>query len=258
MITCQHAQLLFDRYLDGELSGSLQTELHAHRLNCSACQNELALLEACGDVIALDRREPRVGTSFTDRVLLAQRGRRIPRRRHWSRTLWLAGSPMAAAASLAFTLFVIMPAGRTTPVTAAKTEAAPAVIQQKLLEGRSLPPEVERELEQTPQMEAGSFVDALLVPIVERSKTTLEGTRRSAEELELLMRIGLSNTNEVLVARWRDMEKQKKAETAALRERTISDSNPFDPAGWGQPPVLPESMREPSPDSNWTDRTEPL
>ena len=46
MITCQHARHLFDSYLDGELSANLQTELHAHRLNCTSCQNELALLEA--------------------------------------------------------------------------------------------------------------------------------------------------------------------------------------------------------------------
>ena len=44
MITCQHARQLFDRYLDGELSPSLQAELHAHQLSCSACQTELAML----------------------------------------------------------------------------------------------------------------------------------------------------------------------------------------------------------------------
>ena len=37
MITCQNARQLFDRYLDGELTSSLHTELHAHRLNCSEC-----------------------------------------------------------------------------------------------------------------------------------------------------------------------------------------------------------------------------
>ena len=55
MITCQNARDLFDRHLDGELSASLQTELHAHCLQCLSCQNELAMLETCGDVIALDR-----------------------------------------------------------------------------------------------------------------------------------------------------------------------------------------------------------
>ena len=58
MITCQHARQLFDRYLDDELSSSLRSELHAHVINCTPCQNHLAVLEACGDVIRLDKCEP--------------------------------------------------------------------------------------------------------------------------------------------------------------------------------------------------------
>ena len=54
MITCQHARHLFDRNLDGELSPSLQAELHAHQLKCPECQSELAMFEACGAVVALD------------------------------------------------------------------------------------------------------------------------------------------------------------------------------------------------------------
>ncbi len=101
MITCRDANQLFDRYLDGELPVSLQTELHAHRLSCASCQDELAMHEVCGDVIALDRREPRLSEGFTDRVLLARRHPLAGPRRRWGRIALFVGPPLAAAASIA-------------------------------------------------------------------------------------------------------------------------------------------------------------
>ncbi|MHC4798834.1 MAG: zf-HC2 domain-containing protein, partial [Planctomycetota bacterium] len=93
MITCQDARHLFSRYLDGDLSSSLKTELHAHQLNCSTCRDELSMLETCGEVIALDLCEPKLSESFTDRVLAAreaQLARVKPRRR--TRMFIYAGS----------------------------------------------------------------------------------------------------------------------------------------------------------------------
>ena len=55
MIDCRQANNLFDVYLDGELGGSLTTELHAHVLACDDCRLELALHKAGGDVVAADR-----------------------------------------------------------------------------------------------------------------------------------------------------------------------------------------------------------
>ncbi len=257
MITCQHARHLFDSYLDGELSANLQTELHAHRLNCTSCQNELALLEACGDVIAMDRREPQLSISFTDRVLMARRGRQMPSRRKWGRTFWLVGSPLAAAASVAFTLFVIAPQNppKPKPEVATYVEVVPEQVRDVLLQqkGRELTPEEKQEIARGHEMTTINFVESVLAPLVEHSKNTLDGTRRGAEELELLMRMGLSNTNEVLVARWRSMEQEKKA-AAAMQERLESQLDPSDPSYFSQPPAASESAGE----SDWDGPVEAL
>lgn len=251
MITCQHAHQLFDRYLDGELSASLQTELHAHRLNCSACQGELALLEACGDVIAMDRCEPQVSVSFTDRVVLAQRGRHAVRPRRWRRMLWLAGSPMAAAASIAFTIAVISP-----PARAPQRPTAIRGIQEATPEGfrpasTNQSPDALRALASTPQMEPNKFVDSVdsfLAPIVERSKSTIDGTRRGAEELQLLMQLGVSRTNGDLIARWRAVQ-QEKAAPAGSRELDPAAEPHYltDPPADSEDIEAPSSEEQPEP-----------
>lgn len=254
MITCQHAHQLFDRYLDGELSASLQTELHAHRLSCTACQGELSLMEACGDVIAMDVCEPRMSTSFTDRVVLAQRARQVRRPRRWGRMVWLTGSPMAAAASLAFTLFLIMPDGHTRK-TAIKngSQAAPAVVQELLQQGgRKLTHAEQIELARTPEMPAVNFVESLLAPVVERSRDTLDGTRRGAEEIELLLRMGFSNTNEILVARWRSAQ-DSKSSAAGAAESLGAELDPLAPPS-ASPLLSPDSSGE----VGWDDQPEAL
>ncbi|MEP0841497.1 MAG: zf-HC2 domain-containing protein [Phycisphaerae bacterium] len=248
MITCQHARQLFDRYLDGELSASLQTELHAHRLSCSACQNELALVEACGDVIAMDFREPRVSLSFTDRVILAQRGRRPAPPRRWGRLVLYVGSPMAAAASVAFAVFMMMPpapARLRPPEVRAEKVAAPEAYQ---FSERNQSPEALQDLKQTPQMDARSFADSMFAPFVERSKNTLEGTSRVVEEFRLLMQSGISRTNDNLIARWRAREQGR-----AASELPGLNANPLDPA---LPDPLPQPDPAPSPRSD--EQLEPL
>jgi anti-sigma factor RsiW len=243
MITCQHARHLFDSYLDGELSANLQTELHAHRLNCTACQNELALLEACGDVIAMDRREPQVSVSFTDRVLLAQRGRQSPRRRRWGRTFWLVGSPMAAAASVVFTLFVVAPQNRLTPktVTLGEKVAMPEIVQDQMLANtRRTPSEAElKDLANTPKMSMEEF-EGGLAQFVKGSTRVLERTQRGYQQFGLLWQMGLSSTHEKLAAA--QMAQEKAA--SAVQERPKSELDPLDPSCLSQPPSAPDSAKE--------------
>lgn len=203
MITCQHARQLFDSYLDGELSPSLQAELHAHQLSCSACQNELAMLEACGDVVALDHCEPRLSDSFTDRVLLARRAQLARRPRRWGRALVLVGSPMAAAASILLTLMLVIPPasqiGATAVLGGGGIEAAPELVQKALGGAGNRTEQEKRELEQTPKMPAG-FVEVFMAKLVEQTQDGVEGARSSVAELGLLLRQGFSEAHAKLAA----------------------------------------------------------
>lgn len=213
MITCQHAKQLFDRYLDDELSPSFQAELHAHVLTCLECRNELAILEACGDVIRLDKCEPVLGSSFTDRVMAAHRQAKAKaiQPKAWRRIAIYVGSPMAAAASiiLAFLIFSPMvskaPSDQHGTVIQSAMTAAPAGVRKNLTEitGRKPSPEAERELASMPEMPALSFLESLLTPLVEGTRNAVEGTRRSAEDIELLIRYGFDNMQEQLIAEYR-------------------------------------------------------
>jgi hypothetical protein len=194
MISCQNAKRLFDRYLDGELPSSLQTELHAHRLNCTDCQNELGMVEACVDVIAADRCEPVLSGSFTDRLMAARKAQLKPQKRHWGRVLLMIGSPLAAAASIAFAVMLISPSMQHRSVIASRTESAPKEIRSLLGDGtKQLTPEAKVELARTPEMPANGFLESLLAPFVEKSRDTLEGTKRSAAELAMLVQMGLAD-----------------------------------------------------------------
>lgn len=208
MITCQHARQLFDRYLDGELSPSLQAELHAHQLSCSACQTELAILEACGDVIMLDRRrEPRLSDSFTDRVLMARRAQLVkqPRRRNWGRTLVLVGSPLAAAASIALVLTLMWPTAsqRTGGRIAGTAETLPpgAARTVTLVTGGTGSTQMDQNgTLPVREMPASSFMESLLSSVVERTTQTIEGTRSGLSQLGLLLQQALTDPNAQLAA----------------------------------------------------------
>ena len=112
MIECGQAENLFDAYLNHELSASLTAELHAHVISCGRCGQELALLEACGDVVATDRIGPVPGDDFTDRVLAGwgpARRVRVSLER-WRRfSLWGGAGVAAAAAIMLFVLPLSMP-----------------------------------------------------------------------------------------------------------------------------------------------------
>ena len=68
-MNCSDAERLFDAFLDRQLSGTLRLELDAHRLRCRQCQQTLAMLESCGEVIASDRRGPVLSDDFAERVM---------------------------------------------------------------------------------------------------------------------------------------------------------------------------------------------
>jgi len=239
MITCQHARHLFDSYLDGELSASLQTELHAHRLSCTGCQNELALLEACGDVIAMDRREPEVGGDFTSRVLLAYHGRPVVKRRRWGRVALRIGAPMAAAASIALVMSVMVPRTRhaTETGTAAMVVAAPKDVRDAIPH-RALTPEEEGELARAKQMSESSFADAVRASY-DRFMNTREGIRRSGEELGQLV-TGFSTTNAKLATLWEDRQKLITKPIGPSEQRS-GDVDPSDPSYLSQPPAVPDA-----------------
>lgn len=166
------------------------------------------MLESCGDVIALDKSEPKLSPSFTDRVILAHRSRMIPRRRHWSKVALLVGSPMAAAASIVLAFILITPSPKETPVPviAPITVAAPEAAREKLMQlsGTHLSPEAEAELQQTPEMKAVNLVEAMLDPVVAQSRKSWNTTRRSVEEFQAFMRQHWSNANEQLASQQRE------------------------------------------------------
>jgi hypothetical protein len=101
-MNCQQARNLFDAYLNGELSDGLATELAAHRLQCSACRHELALLEVAGHVMSADPDDPTPPADFTRRLMAClEAPRPVPLYRR-AKLIWAAGSVMAAAACIAF------------------------------------------------------------------------------------------------------------------------------------------------------------
>lgn len=238
MITCQNAKQLFDRYLDGELSSSLQAELHAHQLNCGDCQQELAILEACGDVVRMDAREPRLDSSFTHRVMLAYREQRSSPHRRWRRIGLWAGSGLAAAASIALAVIWMVPNNPPDlpSVTAAAKVAVPEAVQDLLIatEGTQLTEAAKAELKASPKMSAANFT-SLLTPIVDRAQRTLSSARRGAEELQILLQMGAASARESV-------------ESAAPPSDGFDSSRPsaFDPTVPVLDPLGPASLQEPT------------
>jgi anti-sigma factor RsiW len=102
MINCEQAQHLFDSYLNDELSAAMVAEVDAHRLECAACRHQLALMEACGNVIRLDACEPRPSADFTDRLMAILDEEKTSHR--WlgiSRGMKVAGGLLGVAAAIA-------------------------------------------------------------------------------------------------------------------------------------------------------------
>ncbi len=243
MINCQNAKHLFDRHLDGELSPSLQAELHAHQLNCSECQGGMALLEACGDVIAYDRSEPSVSASFTDRVLLAHRAQiKPPVRRNWGRLILTVASPMAAAACIAFGVLLIGPTGKEARQTmvasdGAKVSRATAVT---LTGGKAAASSNMPNIEEMP----AGFVDVITGLLVEQTKGTVDSTRNSIEQLGSLIRLGVAGANDALAAGSRTSSVDRKSALEPVRQPRAIEPNPLDPSFLHQAPASPEPSSE--------------
>jgi len=120
-MNCEQAQNLFDAYLDGELSLALETELHAHRLNCPSCRQELALMEVAGHVIRSGSgAEPSLGGDFTERLLACIEPSQ-PAVRYHRKWVFRLGTGLAAAACL--TLAVMQMRGPTPKVAPFKTDS---------------------------------------------------------------------------------------------------------------------------------------
>ncbi len=242
MITCQNARDLFDRYLDGELSPTLQTELHAHCLQCLSCQNELAMLETCGDVIALDRSEPRLSDSFTDRVLAARRGQLVRPPRRWPLVLARAGLPLAAAASITLAILFTMPADNARTITAGAKVAQPQEVQNFLIPdgGASRSKEALKELKMTPKVASTGFINELLTPLIEQSRMTMERTLRGTEDLKFLIQRGFIDGNQPLQELWQ-------ATQGEIPSLETSESAGAPLKWWETPMVVPLEPAEQEP-----------
>ena len=107
-LTCRNIKQLHDAFVDRELSPSLTAEVHAHLLQCPACQQQVEMLRAVGDVIARDSVAPRLDSGFAQRVVAAipKPVASVPHHRPLAwRTLTRAGLPVAAASILLAVLF---------------------------------------------------------------------------------------------------------------------------------------------------------
>jgi len=111
-MNCREAEQFFDAYLDGELTGSLRLEFDAHRLRCPVCQQKLAMMEACEQIVAHDTRLPALSDDFTYRVMNDIRERRVLRL-HAHRTRRVAIASVLLPAAAAVLLAVFWPFGAT-------------------------------------------------------------------------------------------------------------------------------------------------
>jgi hypothetical protein len=123
---CADAEVLFDAFLDGELSPALATELGAHRLRCASCRRKLALLEVAGQIIASDQEPARLSQGFEDRLLACVEQPK-PSFPLWRSRLARIGAPLAAAAVLAMAAFGVF-AGRDRGRVAGVVEQAPPAV----------------------------------------------------------------------------------------------------------------------------------
>lgn len=122
MMTCRHVQHLHDRFLDGDLPASLTAEVHAHLLQCPACQHQMEICRASADVIAKDDGHYELDSGFAMRVVAAlpkpsaaavRGGAQRFRRRRWFKIAGMACLP--AAAAVLFLSIVILPSAPNTP-----------------------------------------------------------------------------------------------------------------------------------------------
>ncbi len=171
MMTCRHVQHLHDRFLDGDLPSSMTAEVHAHLLQCPACQHQMEISRASADVIAKDDGHYELDSGFAMRVVAA-----LPKpapaaavdsaHRHRRRRIWkiagMAGLP--AAAAVLFLSVVILPPTKTTP---------------------------------HPTLVAGKAVEAAGVKdLMNPTLGAVAGTRQAAQDLNRLVQISVRQAGE--------------------------------------------------------------
>lgn len=117
MLTCRQVQNLHHQFIDGALSASLVAEVHAHLLQCPACQREVEISRAAAHVLAKDFPEPTLDSGFASRVVAAMAEKRpvrastVKHRREQSsrwRRFAMVGS-LPAAAAVVFLAILIWP-----------------------------------------------------------------------------------------------------------------------------------------------------
>lgn len=139
MLTCRQVQNLHHQFIDGALSASLVAEIHAHLLQCPACQREVEISRAAAHVLAKDFPEPALDSGFASRVVAAMAEKRPVRKSpvlvrreqssRWRRFAMVGSLP--AAAAVVFLAILIWPSEdrstRDTKVAGAVTSVVDAV-----------------------------------------------------------------------------------------------------------------------------------
>lgn len=203
MITCREAHHLFDAFLDDDLSPAMRAEMHAHRLQCPECSHELALLEACEDVVRTDRKEPTTSAAFTDNVLAALATKQPVRSHNWGRVTIYIGSPLAAAAALAFAVLLLMNASQPKhperTIVAGAGERLPSKLSNSVQAAMAnMTPEQREEFLRTPQAPVKGVLEAVLKPAIDRTDAALNKTRKDANEIMDFIRYGIVPSKVVL------------------------------------------------------------
>ncbi|NLX04278.1 MAG: hypothetical protein GXY33_03935 [Phycisphaerae bacterium] len=132
---CEHFEHFLDRYLDGELKGSLKLEFESHLVECEQCGHLMAMMSAVGEIVCEPAPdEPELSSHFTDRVL-GELDRMQGTRRRW----YGIATAAAAAAALVVTvasLLVLAGPDRSAGVSADRM----AIVEQPTMASEGLPP----------------------------------------------------------------------------------------------------------------------
>jgi len=138
---CEHAQQLFDQYLDGELSSALKSELGTHLLGCSKCRQALALMEVTGHIVSSDQEVDCLDEEFTDRLLACVEQSGSGRFRRLRRAIYIGG-PLAAAAVVAFGFLGVF--SRTDTKVAGHKHVVPTPMV--VVDASALPPSPDKDM----------------------------------------------------------------------------------------------------------------
>jgi hypothetical protein len=186
--------------VDGELSPAMRAEMHAHRLKCPECSRELAVIEACADVLYTDRREPALSADFTDRVLAGLGAVRPSAAHRWRRIALYVSSPVAAAAVLAFMFTALVQPPARTPMVQGISQRLPDNMAKNYAAVQGMSDDQKREFLNTPQMASKGVLEALWGSTLDRTNAALTQTRRDMTQIADFVSYGLLPTKVVLPA----------------------------------------------------------